>query len=171
VSKLSVIKQNAVADGFNSPAVHAALAVLTGRQRAFVLGVMVRELPATVSAINAGYSTGNHVTILMRNPNVLEAIRVMQIEYSKDLELGMSEVQQGLLDAIELGRSTDNAMAMIAGWREIAKLLGLYTEKKEIKLTFEDSSELKDASTRDLLKLVSSDVIEGEIERVKIQES
>lgn len=170
MQNLATVKQNATNDGFKSPAVHEALALLTSRQKVFVLGIMVSGLPAAAAAVQAGYSTGNHASILMRNPNVVQAISVMQMEYSKDLEIGMSEVQQGILDAIEVGRATDNAMAMIAGWREIAKLLGFYTEKKELTLKFATPEALADASTADLLKLVSSDVIEGEFESMNSEE-
>jgi len=163
MQSLATVKQNATADGFKSPSVHAALSLLTGRQKQFVLAVMVTGLAASAAAVQAGYSSGNHATVLMRNPNVVEAIRVMQIEYAKDLEIGMSEVQQGMLDAIEVARATDNAMAMIAGWRELAKMLGLYTEKKELSINFENPEALEEANTADLLKLVGSDVIEGEI--------
>lgn len=166
VNKLAQIKREAVTDG----PVHAALAILTTRQRAFVLGIMVQGLPASVAAVEAGYSSGNHASILMRNPNVVDAIAVMQQEYAKQLDIEMHDVQNGFLDAIEVGRATNNAMAMIAGWREIAKLHGMYTEKKEVKVSFEHPEALQEADTSVLLELVSSDVIEGELADVESEQ-
>lgn len=164
---LAQIKQNAIQDGFKSPAVHAALAVLTTRQKRFVLGIMVQGLTPSAAATQAGYSSASQATTLLKNELVVDAISAMQLEYAKDLELSMQDVQQGMLDAIEIARITDNPMAMIAGWREIGKLIGVYVEKKEIKFTAEMPEALQDASTEELLKLVSSDVIEGELANVE----
>jgi len=163
MNKLATVKQNAISDQFQAPAVHNALTLLTTRQRAFVLGVMVTGLSMSAAAVQAGYSTGNHATILMRNPNVVSAITIMQQEYSKALDLTIADVQQGMLDAIDVSRATDNALGMIAGWREIGKLIGAYTEKKEVKISITTPEALEDASTEDLLKLVSNDIIEGEL--------
>jgi phage terminase small subunit len=163
MNKLATIKQNATADQFQVPAVHNALNALTTRQRAFVLGVMVSGLSMSAAAVEAGYSSGDQAQALMRNPNVVEAIRVMQLEYSKALDMTMADVQQGMLDAIDLARNTDNAMAMIAGWREIGKLIGVYVEKKEVKVTFNTPEAIQQADTATLLRLVSSEVIEGEL--------
>lgn len=167
MNKLATIKQNAISDQFQAPAVHNALSFLTTGQRAFVLGIMVTGLSMSAAAVAAGYSTGNHATILMRNPNVIQAITVMQQEYSKALELTVADVQQGMLDAIDVARITDNAMGMVAGWREIGKLIGAYTEKKKIHVFFDTPEALEDASTEDLLKLVSNDIIEGELSELE----
>ena len=166
MNKLATIKQNAISDQFQAPAVHKALNVLTTRQRAFVLGVMVAGLSMSAASVQAGYSTGNHAQVLMKNPNVIHAITVMQQEYSKNLELTVEDVQQGMLDAIDVARATDNAVGMVAGWREIGKIIGVYTEKKEVHVTFDTPEALADASTEDLLKLVSNDIIEGELSGV-----
>ena len=166
MNKLASIKQNAISDQFQAPAVHNALNKLTTRQRAFVLGVMVAGLSMSAAAVQAGYSNGNHAAVLMKNPNVVHAITVMQQEYSKRLELTIEDVQQGMLDAIDVARATDNAVGMIAGWREIGKLIGAYTEKKEIKVSFDHPEALENADTADLLKLVSSEVIEGELAEI-----
>ena len=163
MNKLATIKQNAISDQFQAPAVHEALNKLTTRQRAFVRGVMVAGLSMSAAAVQAGYSTGNHASVLMNNPNVVHAITVMQMEYSKRLELTVEDVQQGLLDAIDVARATDNANAMVAGWREIGKIIGAYTEKREIKITFDNPDSIVNADTADLHRLVSSDVIEGEL--------
>jgi phage terminase small subunit len=167
MNKLATIKQNATSDQFQAPAVHEALNKLTTRQRAFVLGVMVAGLSMSAAAVQAGYSTGSHATILMNNPNVVQAITVMQQEYSRRMELTIEDVQQGMLDAIDVARATDNANAMVAGWREIGKMIGAYVEKKEIKISFEDPESIVNADTADLLKLVSSDIIEGELSEVE----
>lgn len=163
MNKLARIKQNAVSDQFQAPAVHDALNQLTTRQKAFVLGIMVAGLSMSAAAVQAGYSNGGHATVLMRNPNVVHAITVMQQEYSKNLEISLEDVQQGMLDAIDVARATDNANAMVAGWREIGKIIGAYTEKKEIKVSFDNPEALENADTADLLKLVSSEIIEGEL--------
>ena len=163
----SLVGQNAIADQFKAPAVHAALALLTSRQRAFVLAIMISGLSTNAAAVQAGYSTGNQGYVLMKNPNVVNAIAAMQTEYAHDLELGMEEVKQGMLDAIDVARATNNAMAMIAGWREIGKLIGAYVEpEKLIKIDISDTRSLESVPTVKLYEMLEEDednILEGEL--------
>jgi phage terminase small subunit len=157
----ALIAINASQDQFQAPAVHASLALLTSKQRIFVLGIMVSGLSNSAAAKEAGFASGNHASILLKNPNVVNAIAAMQLEYSRKLELDIEDVKEGMLDAIDVGRATNNAMAMIAGWREIGKLIGSYVEpEKNININVNDMDSLENVPTAKLYELLDNNVLE-----------
>jgi phage terminase small subunit len=157
----ALIAINACQDQFQAPTVHAALALLTSKQRVFVLGIMVSGLSNSAAAREAGFASGNHASVLMKNPNVVNAIAAMQLEYASKLEMDVENVKEGMLDAIDVARATNNAMAMIAGWREIGKLIGVYVEpEKNININVNDMDSLENVSTERLYELMGKNVLE-----------
>jgi hypothetical protein len=157
----ALVAQNAILDQFQNPQVHTALTLLTSKQKTFVLGIMISGLSVSAASRAAGFASGNQGYVLMKNPNVTEAIAAMQLEYANKLDLDMDDVKEGMLDAINVGRITNNAMAMIAGWREIGKLIGAYVEpEKLITIDINDNRSLENIPTSKLYEMMGNDVIE-----------
>lgn len=104
------------------------LYVLTPKQAKWV-GEYLACGNATASAVKAGYSVkgasvaGNR---MLRNVSVQNALKARQTADAARLSLRREDVLAGLLEAVEQARVQANPMAMIRGWSEIAKLMGLY---------------------------------------------
>ncbi len=79
-----------------------------------------------------------------------------------DAEPGRAEVLEGFQEAIELARLRADPSAMIAGWREIAKMCGYYApERKQVELSTAGSAlrtqyeEMTDADLANVIAAVS----------------
>jgi hypothetical protein len=53
------------------------------------------------------------------------AVNVLQDMLMEELSITKEDVKHGILEAINVGRSKQEGMTMLAGWRDMAKLLGL----------------------------------------------
>lgn len=101
---------------------------LTPRQAAFVDHVMTGR-SATVAAQRAGFSprSARQIAVrLMSKASIRAEIAARQRVDGQRLQIERQDVIQGLLEAIQMGRERQEPMAMIAGLRELAKLLGFY---------------------------------------------
>ena len=112
------------------------------------------------AAVRAGYAPGSaKVTAsrLLTKANVREALAVSQVRVAPRLEIDRQRVLEGLLEGIELARAQCNAMGMLAGWREIGKMLGYYApEKKAVvvtELTQREISKFEGMSDEELLAI------------------
>jgi Terminase small subunit len=90
------------------------------------------------AAVRAGYSprtARQQAYELLTRPDVAEAVRQGEAEIAAKAQLTRKVVMHGFLDAIGLARLRADAGAMIAGWREIAKLCGFYApERKQVEV-------------------------------------
>lgn len=94
---------------------------------------------------------------LMRRPTVRKALNVMIERTMQVSEITREDVIEGFKDAINIARQQSEAMGMIAGWREIGKMLGMYEAKVKVEITGgagELQRQLQGMSDADLLKLV-----------------
>ena len=70
-----------------------------------------------------------------------------------------ADVLNGFEEAIDLARSRSNPAAMVAGWREIAKMCGYYApERKEVRVSVAGSTllnEIECMPDAELLALVT----------------
>lgn len=101
---------------------------LTSRQAKFVLHFLVSG-NGTRAAIEAGFSPASaRVTAhrLLTKAAVRAAIAARQGVDARRLEIERQDVIQGLLEGVAAAKSQANPAAMIAGWREIGKMLGFY---------------------------------------------
>lgn len=77
-----------------------------------------------------------------------------------DARVTRADVLHGFEDAIDLARSRSNPAAMLAGWREIAKMCGYYEpERREIHVNFARSAlldEIACMSDAELLALITT---------------
>lgn len=101
---------------------------LSNRQFQFVEEYAVSR-NGSRAAIRAGYSERSAkvtATRLLTKANIRAALAVREAETAQVLnvtrELVLAEVQ----NAIRVATMNGDAMAMIAGWREVAKLCGFY---------------------------------------------
>lgn len=90
------------------------------------------------AAMMAGYSPGcAKVTAsrLLTDANVQNAVRSQRCEIEAKLEVTKQRVLEEFQSAIQNARSQGDAGAMIAGWREIARLCGYYEKDRETKIS------------------------------------
>ena len=128
---------NSVSDSCEAGYNHS-MSPLTAKQAKFVNEYLV-DGNGTRAAIAAGYGRpGAHVTAsrLLRDPKVQKALQARQSVDATRLSLSRDRVVAGLLRAVEEARFQANPAAMIAGWREIGRMLGFYSpEVRRVEIT------------------------------------
>ncbi len=134
--------------------------VLTEQQEEYVEGVLDGKAKSH-AALDAGYSHGSQSHRLDRNELVQTALAERREELSSATQITRAGVLNGILDAIEMARVIADPMAMLAGYRDISKMMG-YNAPEVKKVEISDTSnalarKIKSMSDEDLL-----DVIEGE---------
>jgi phage terminase small subunit len=94
---------------------------------------------ATASAVDAGFSVngasvaGNR---MLRNASVQNALQARQSADATRLSIRRDDVLEGLQEAVQQAREQRIPMGMIAGYRELAKMLGFYSvETKRVELS------------------------------------
>ena len=93
----------------------------------------LRDQNGTQAAIRAGYAPGSAYSAahrLLKNDEIRAAVAERQGAIARDLELDRQKVVAQIMEAIEVARLQADASAMIAGWREIAKMLGYYEPER-----------------------------------------
>ena len=135
---------------------------LTPREIRFVQEYLV-DACGTQAAIRAGVApTGAHVwaSRALRKAKVSAALKARQTADAARLSIQRDDVLNGLLRAIEQARHQSNPMAMIRGWVEIAKLMGLSTpERIKVDVNVAGSLEmgrLNQLSDAELLKIIEA---------------
>lgn len=107
------------------------------RQQSFV-HAYVESGNGAAAAVRAGYSARSaKVTAsrLLTKANVQAAIRSQQAQIAKRLELSRERVIAELQEAVNLARLKGDPQAMVAAWREMAKICGFYAPaEKRIEL-------------------------------------
>lgn len=138
---------------------------LTDKQTRFVAEYLV-DSNGTQAAIRAGYSeSGARVTAhrLLTNVAIHGAIQARQAADATRLSIQREDVLKGLLQAVDQAREQSNPMAMIRGWSEIAKLMGLAApERVKVDVNVAGSLEmgrLNQLSDAELLKIIEAGAI------------
>lgn len=110
--------------------------VISQQQSLYVEGVLDGK-PRAQAAAEAGYASPDKVaTMIERSEAVRTAIREARNELSTVAQMKRADVLMIFMNAIDLARIAGDPTAMVAGAREVGKMLGLYApEKKEIELT------------------------------------
>jgi phage terminase small subunit len=114
----------------------------------------------TQAAIRAGYAPGSAYSAahrLLKNDEIRAAVAERQGAIARDLELDRQKVVAQIMEAIEVARLQADASAMIAGWREIAKMLGYYEpERRRVEVSVSSKravQHLETLSDAELLRL------------------
>jgi len=103
---------------------------LTERQRRFADEYALCG-NATEAARRAGYCCAKVAgSRLLSNVAVSAAIQARQQVAAQELALTRDKVIAELKEAIRVAKAQGNAAAMIAGWREIAKMCGFYEPER-----------------------------------------
>ena len=106
---------------------------MTPRQNQFVSEYALSR-NATSAAIKAGYSprtarqTGSD---LLSNPYIRSMVAQHEAAAAERLAVTRERVLAELVKAIDLAREQRNPMAMISGWREVAKICGYYAPERQ----------------------------------------
>lgn len=110
--------------------------VISQQQAQYVEGVLDGK-PRAQAAADAGYAHPDKVpTLIERSEAVRQALIDGRNELSSVAQMKRADVLLIFMDAIDLARVAGDPTAMVAGAREVGKMLGLYApEKKEIELT------------------------------------
>ena len=116
------------------------------------------------AAVRAGYSkrtARQQAYDLLTRPDVAEAVRVGEAEVAAKAQLTRATVLHGFLEAIALARLRADPLAMIAGWREVAKMCGYYApERKQVELIstagLELSARLDQMTDAELANLIAA---------------
>ena len=149
--------------------------------RKFCMKVAEGMTPSDAAVFCGFEDPGKAAQNLMRRPTVKKALNDMIERTMKQSEITREEVLEGFRDAINIARQQSEAMGMIAGWREIGKMLGMYETKVKVEITGgakQIEQQLSGMSDADLLRLVherssllnqinEEDIAEGEFEEVK----
>ena len=135
---------------------------LTSKQKRFIDEYMVDRNGAAAAA-RAGYSTRcakEAAYELLTKTHILAVLREKQAADAKRLKLSRENALEGFLEAITLAQAKADPAAMIAGWREIGKVLGFYApEQRTVKLTANGDAlraQYEALSDEELLAITSS---------------
>ena len=111
--------------------------MLTNKQIRFIDEYLI-DSNATQAAIRAGYSVQTARVIGCENlikPAIREVIEARQRVFAEKAGVSKENVLAGFLEALELAQKQCNPAAMIAGWRELGRMLGYYQpEEHKIEL-------------------------------------
>lgn len=117
------------------------MAMLNDKQIRFVDEYCISH-SAAAAARQAGYSTKTARSIgheLLTKPDVQAAIQARQATTALELGVTRQQVLSDLLEAIQVARTKSDPGGMIAGAREIGRMLGFYTpEAQRVELTVND---------------------------------
>lgn len=107
---------------------------LTARQQQFCqLYVGAAQRNAALAARMAGYAAASsHVTgcQLLQTPKVAAAVRALEAVNAQELQVTRQEVLARLLEAATVAKARAEPMAMVAAWRAIGQMAGLYGPEK-----------------------------------------
>ena len=107
--------------------------MLNQRQRRFVDTFLV-DGNGTQAAIRAGYSPTSArqiATRMMSKASIRAAVADGQGQSARRLQIERLDVIKGLLEAVEMARERCEPAGMIAGLREIGKMMGYYAPARQ----------------------------------------
>jgi phage terminase small subunit len=128
-------------------------------------------MPLRAAAAAAGFKfrdQKNGAQRIMAKPEVRAKLQALREEARRRSAITQDDVLEGFKEAVNDAKLAGDPQAQIAGWREIAKVLGFYApevKKVEVSHAAQDARrELSQLSEDDLLALVDDEegVIDGE---------
>lgn len=145
--------------------------------RKFCVKVAEGYTPSDAAAAAGFDNPGATAKNLMQRPQVRKVLGLMIERTMQHSEITRQDVIAGFKDAIDISRQQSEAMGMIAGWREIGKMLGMYETKVKIEVTggqAEVQRQLEGMSDAELLRFMkerNAITIEGEYEDAEFEEA
>jgi len=135
----------------------------------YVKNVAAGMLPST-AARAAGYKNVTQaVKRLTKKPATVAAVLREKNRTAEKNDMNRKRVMDGFLEAIGAARQQSDPLAMISGWREIAKMCGYYeATKHRVEISVNGQvmhTQMQTMSDAELLKLAEGDaqVVEGEV--------
>lgn len=116
---------NAVSKDPNAP--------LNDRQRSFVNALVRDNQSKTAAAKIAGYTPNASCAAardLLAQPKIQAAVAAERATYAIASGITKKMVVDGFIEAVDMARIKADPLVMIAGWREVGKLLGFYEPTK-----------------------------------------
>jgi hypothetical protein len=137
------------------------LQILSDRERRFVDNITM-GMKISPAATAAGFKNAHRLAgRQMKKPHVARAIAYLAEENRKAAVMDRKKVMAGFLEAIEMAKVQGDPSTMVAGWREMGRMCGLYEpEKKSVDVNITAKrmiDKLETLTTSELL-----DYIEGE---------
>lgn len=124
------------------------------------------------AAIRAGYSprTARQIAYeILTRPDVAAAVGQGEAKLAAGAKLSRAAALKGFQEAIDVARLRSDPSAMIAGWREIAKMCGYYApERKQVQLSagaWAQRNELERMTDQELAELIAEG--EGQDQRAE----
>ncbi|HNC91355.1 MAG TPA: hypothetical protein PL000_20690 [Anaerolineales bacterium] len=151
--------------------------ILTSMQADFVDATLAGKSPYEASKA-AGYADPfTNQNQPFKSQAVQLALRTARDELSSAAQITRADIIDGFMEAINVARLAADPTAMIKGWSETAKVLGLYApEVKRIEMNMNAQrlqSKFESMTDEDLIEIIQGRAklaIEGEAERVEISE-
>ena len=143
--------------------------VISEAQDAYVEAILDGKSKAE-AALSAGYSHRQSSSAAERSALVQNALAERREELSSATQITRVGVLNGILEAIEMARLQGEPLAMLAGFRDISKMMGYNApEVKKVEVTSSQGRlrhKMQSLSDDDLLRLAEGgsidDVIDGE---------
>lgn len=138
---------------------------LSPDEQKLIYNIEVLGMPAARAADLCGMTT-TYKNALIR-PEVQEARAKLKNQLRQSTSITREDVVNGYKEAIDMARLMNDAMPMIAGWREISKILG-FDKPQEIKVTIEGGvremrRQIRSLPESELLRLADeSNIIDGQ---------
>ena len=143
------------------------LSTLTPKQSQYLKLRASGHSPGRASEI--AYGSRAHAKRNESNPVIQAALKSMRQDTYERLQVTRERCVEGILEAVEMARIMAEPATMIAGYREVGKMLGFYEpERKEVAVVGEGGrllqkvSQMSDEQLLQLLTKPDPAIIEGE---------
>lgn len=160
---------------------HESVLNLDPTLRKFCMHIAEGKSSADAASLCGYEDPGKTAKTLLRRTDVRKALNVMIRKTIRMSEITREDIIEGFKDAIAIARQQSEAMGMIAGYREIGKMLGMYETKVKVEITggaSEIQRQLQGKSDAELLRLIQersaialpkelTEIEEGEFEEVQ----
>jgi phage terminase small subunit len=140
-----------------------------------VLNHIISGLSRSAAVQAAGYNFKNPskgCASILHRPAVRARFAELQTQAADRAQISQDDIIEGFKAAINDAQMTSDPQAQIAGWREIAKVLGFYAPKlTKIEVSKTEARARKELSAmteKELIEMAGSDdVIEGEFSLIE----
>lgn len=112
----------------------------------------------SAASARAGYANPSMAYRLIYYPQAIALYQEEKAKYEESCQMTRKRVMEGLLEGVDMAKLEGEAMAVIAGWREIGRMCGYYEPTKQqinINVTgsvaMERLNKLSDAELLDLI--------------------
>lgn len=141
---------------------------LTDTEQMFLYQLEVIGLPVARAAEISGLSSPY---VQLKKPHMLAAREQLRVAMRGRTDFSREDVVAGIKEAIDQAAVLDDPMARIAGWREIAKLLG-YDKTPSITININGNAQqvqrqIQGMTTEQLMEMTGENVLDADFYEVK----